>query len=132
MYLRSMAGGGVACNFHYVIDVHTGQIHKGCACSSGGMCVDQLIFWFPDFLRCAAVGHFYLYRCVNACILADFFQVAVDDLVFKMRHLEIIFLENLKQLSLARNCHFCTGILLSYVDVGDVFLLDFWFCFSGV
>lgn len=112
--------GRVSRDLHNVIDIHSGKIHQGCARAPCGMRVHQIAFLLPDLLRSTAVRYLNLDFFGYSGIHADFFQVAVDDLVLQMQRLKIILPQNLQQLAGARNCDLGSCFLLLLQESGVV------------
>ena len=80
------------------------------------MRVDQLIFLCRHFLLLSAIGLDNVHNLSQSCSLSNILDISIDNLVLKMRHLEIVLFQNPLQIRRARNSHLCAGLLLPYID----------------
>ena len=114
----------MAGNLHDVIDIHSSQVHQGGSGSSRRVRVDQFILFIFDCGFGAAFGLDHLYYFCETGHLADFFDVAVDDLVGQVGHLVVVALQDILEPGGARDCDLGTGLMPPDVDVHYLTGLD--------
>ena len=84
----------MSCNLDNVVNIHSRKVHESSAGSSCRMRMDQLVFLSRNFLLLSAISLDNVHNLGQSCSFADILDVSIDDLVLKMRHLEIILLQN--------------------------------------
>ena len=122
----------MAGDLHNVEDVDAGQVHQRGTGAAGSVGVDQFALFDLLLAGCPAAGGLYLDQLGDTGIAADLLDVSVDDLVFQVGHLVVIFLQNGFELRGARDGHLGAGFLLADMYHRHIFGQDGIFLLAGV
>lgn len=112
MYFFSLFGEAWPVTLHNIVQIHAGQVHQRGTGAAGRMAVNEFVFLNLLFLGRSAFRGFNLNQVSETCIFGDVLDVAVDDLICKVGHLVVVFLENGLQLRVTGNGDLGTGLLL--------------------
>lgn len=115
---------GIAGDFHYVEEFHSGEVHHGSSRTQYGVGADDIVSLDCLFLADSASGCLYCHGICDVGDTGNLFDVSIDGLFFELRKVVVVFLKYGDEFFLAWDADLRAGLFLIDVDICNLLGAD--------